>query len=91
MEIFDIEKPKININLSYTVTKSDVAIMKRKIERAKELDIKLFVLDGEIENRNEIKELEDFIVDNYIDNDIDVPEELKQKLFELRELLKATE
>jgi hypothetical protein len=68
----------------YTVVKEDEERMHRRRVRANELGIKLFLLDDEEDTPDELQELEDYIVDNYIDMDIDVPEEIKKKYLYLK-------
>ena len=55
----------------------------RKKKRAAEIGIKLFVLD-EDDAPVELLELENLIVDEYLDEDLDVPEELAQKYKKLK-------
>ena len=85
MDEFIIEKPKLDkpYEAPFSYTKSDVDRMNRKRERAAELGIRLFVLDNE-EPNNRLKELEEIIIDDYIDMDKDVPEELKKEYLELK-------
>ena len=56
---------------------------RRKKQRAKELGINLFVLD-EDDIPEELLELEYYIIDNYLDMDLDVPEDIKKKYLELK-------
>jgi hypothetical protein len=72
------------MNTLYTVVKEDEERMHRRRVRANELGIKLFLLDDEEDTPDELQELEDYIVDNYIDMDIDVPEEIKKKYLYLK-------
>ena len=88
MDIFNITKPKLDKPLSYpySVSSEEMEKFRRKKQRAKELGIDLFVLDEE-EIPEELEELEYYIIDNYLDQDLDVPEELKKKYKELKEQL----
>ncbi len=68
----------------YSVTPDDMDRFRREVERALELGIDMYILDGEPES-SELEELENEIVYNYILMDIDVPEELKAKYLKLKE------
>ena len=85
MNEFIIEKPVIDkpYKAPFSYTKNDIDRMNRKRKRAAELGIKLFILDSE-ESNDRLKELEDLIIDDYIDMDKDVPEELKKEYLELK-------
>lgn len=85
MEDFIIEKPKLTklYKSSFTFTKNDVDRMNRKRQRAGELGIRLFILDGS-DVADSLQELENKIVDDYIDKDLDVPEELKKEYLALK-------
>lgn len=83
MESTSIEKP---IKYDYSVSDDDMVRFRRKRQRAKELGIELFVLDGE-EYPKELKELENYIIDNYLELDLDVPDDIKKKYLELKERL----
>lgn len=73
---------------SYTIPLENIERQNRKIMRAEELGIKLFVLDGDDEE-SELQRLEDDIVYNYILMDLDVPEELKTKYLKLKKEMNA--
>ncbi len=85
MEDFIIEKPKLTelYKSPFTYTKNDVDRMNRRRKRASELGIRLFVLDGN-DVSDKLQELENQIVDDYIDKDLDVPEELKREYLALK-------
>ena len=70
---------------SYTIPLENIERQNRKVARAEELGIKLFVLDGD--DDSELQRLEDDIVYNYILMDMDVPEELKAKYLKLKKEL----
>lgn len=57
--------------------------------RANELGIMLFVLAGN-DSSSELQEIEDFIIDNYIDMDLDVPEDLKTKYLSLKRTIETS-
>ena len=88
MDAFAIKKPKLENPLVYTysVSKEDMERFKRKKQRAEELGIKLFILD-EDDIPEDLQELEYYIIDNYLDMDMEVPEELKEKYLKLKEQL----
>ena len=67
---------------SYTIPLENIERQNRKVARAEELGIKLFVLDGD-DDESELQKLEDDIIYNYILMDLDVPEELKAKYLKL--------
>lgn len=72
----------------YSVTPDDMDRFRREVERARELGIDMYILDGEPES-SELEELENEIVYNYILMDMDVPEELKIKYLKLKGEMKA--
>lgn len=85
MKEFIIEKPKLTKKYKspFSASPKDIDRMNRRRIRAGELGIRLFVLDGNIVS-DTLQELENRIVDEYIDKDIDVPEELKKEYLELK-------
>jgi hypothetical protein len=83
MDIITIEKPEVISPHPYKISKEEEEMLQRRIARADELGIKLFVLDESGET-DEIQKMEDFIVDNYIDLDKDVPDDIKKKYLELK-------
>jgi hypothetical protein len=83
MDIITVEKPKVIPPHSYKISKEEEEILQRRIARADELGIKLFILD-ESDESDELQKMEDFIVDNYIDLDMDVPDDIKKKYLELK-------
>ena len=85
MKISDVNEPSIekSFTFSYQVTNEDVARTQRKLKRADEIGLTLFILDEDVTSK-ELKELEEYIIDNYIDLDIDVPPELKEKYRRLK-------
>ena len=56
----------------------------RKEKRAKELGIPLYVLDTEDSINIELQKLEDYIMENFIDLDLDVPPDLKERYLSLK-------
>jgi hypothetical protein len=90
MDVLEIRKPTLKQPYvsTYTYTKDDEDRMQRRRERANELGIKLFILD-EDDKPKELQELEYFIIDNYIDMDIDVPDDIKKKYLDLKSKVKV--
>ena len=80
MEILDIKKPTLSepLTFSYKVSDEDFARTQRRLRRADEIGLKLFILDDDTTDE-ELRNLEEYIIDNYIDMDIDVPEKLKER------------
>ncbi len=89
MEENNNEKSKLckTYKAPFSCSKDDMDKMKRRRQRAAELGIKLFMLDIEDIQDDRLQELENMIVDNYIDLDKDVPEELKREYIELKKKL----
>ena len=56
----------------------------RRERRAKELGISLYVLGEDKEKPDELQKLEDYIMENFIDLDLDVPAEIKEKYLALK-------
>lgn len=85
MDILDIKKPSLAepLNISYSFTKNDEERMNRKLIRAEEIGMTLFVLDEKKESP-ELLELENYIIDNYLDLDLDIPEDIKNKYIQLK-------
>lgn len=85
MEMLDVKKPilKQPLTISYSFTAADEDRLLRKLRRSEEIGLKLFVLDDD-EVQEELQELENYIIDNFIDLDLDIPEEIKRKYIELK-------
>lgn len=86
MDIQIINPPKIDKPLvySYNVSPQNKEEYLRRKKRASEIGIHLFILD-EDDLPTELKELEQYIVDNYINMDLDIPDDIKRKYIELKE------
>ena len=58
----------------------------RREHRAKELGIALYILGDDPNKNDELQRLEDYIVivENFIDLDLDVPEDIKEKNLALK-------
>jgi hypothetical protein len=85
MDIQNIKKPSLDQSYvpTYTFTKEDEERMHRRRIRANELGIRLFVLDEE-DVPKDLQELEYYIIDNFIDMDIDVPDDIKKRYLDLK-------
>ena len=53
--------------------------------RARELGIPLYILGNDPEKDEELQRLEDYIIENFIDLDLDVPDEIKEKYLALKQ------
>ena len=85
METLDIKKPVLSnpLSFSYKVTDEAFSRTQRRLKRADEIGLKLFVLD-ENNSPEELRKLEEYIVDNFIDLDKDIPEDIKEKYLSLK-------
>lgn len=64
--------------------------LRRARQRAKELGIKRFILDGAEDVTNTtVQKYEQYIISTFIEKDIEVPQDVKKKLYELREQAKS--
>ena len=62
----------------------------RRERRAGELGISLYVLGNDEDQTDEFQQLEDYIIENFIDFDLDVPESIKQKYLQLKKAREAS-
>ena len=70
---------------AYALVTDDIKqFTERREKRAKELGIALYVLGADRESVTELQKLEDYIMENFIDLDLDVPEEIKEKYLALK-------
>ena len=76
--------PKKPYSFPLDITDEMRQLTERRERRANELGIKLYVLDGENEELTELQKLEDYIVENFIDMDLDVPEKIKEKYLAMK-------
>ena len=81
-----IEKPKPGSTYKSPLIITDEIrqFSERRERRAKELGIALYILGEEPEKDEELQRLEDYIVENFIDLDLDVPENIKEKYLALK-------
>ena len=49
----------------------------------------LYILGADPDKNDELQKLEDYIMENFIDMDLDVPENIKEKYLSLKEKLKS--
>ena len=63
----------------------------RRERRASELGISLYILGNDEKRNDEFEQLEDYIVENFIDFDLDVPEDIKQKYLRLKKKRESLE
>ena len=59
----------------------------RRERRASELGIPLYVLGVDKDEQDELQKLEDYIMENFIDLDLDVPNDVKEKYLSLKKKL----
>lgn len=76
--------PKKPYSFPLNITEEMRQLSDRRERRADELGIKLYMLDVDNNEMNELKKLEDYIVENFIDMDLDVPEKIKEKYLDLK-------
>ena len=53
------------------------------------MGISLYILGADPDKNDELQKLEDYIMENFIDMDLDVPENIKEKYLSLKEKLKS--
>jgi hypothetical protein len=85
----NIKKPRAKEPYAFSVNISEEerAATARREARADELGIKLYLLDADDKIDAELQQLEDYILENFIDLDLDVPEDLKEKYIKLKKIL----
>ena len=86
MGVMRIEKPVLvePLKYQYTVSAEDMERFRRKKQRAKDLGIEMFVLD-EKEMPEELEELENYIIDNFLEMDLEVPDDIKRKYLDMKQ------
>ena len=84
VEIIEKTKPKSSYSFPFNITDEMRQFTKRREQRAGELGIALYILGEPPEKDIELQQLEDYIMENYIDMDLDVPEDIKQKYLSLK-------
>jgi len=89
VELIDVPKPKSSYSFPLDITDERRQFTERRERRAKELGISLYVLGADSDKEDELQKLEDYIMENFIDLDLDVPENIKKKYLTLKEKLKS--
>lgn len=81
-----VEKPKPTSTYNSPLKISDELrqFTERREQRAKELGIESYVLGADTQSDDEFQKLEDYIMENFIDLDLDVPEDIKKKYLEMK-------
>ena len=77
-------KPQNAYQSPLNVTDDIRQFTERRERRAKELGIALYILGKDPKNDSELQRLEDYILENFIDLDLDVPDSLKEKYLALK-------
>lgn len=84
VEIIEKTKPKSLYSFPLNITDEMRQFTKRRERRAGELGIALYILGERPEKDTELQQLEDYIMENFIDLDLDVPEDIKNKYLSLK-------
>ena len=81
-----VEKPKPTSSYDSPLKISDELrqFTERREKRAGELGIALYVLGVDTQSDDEFQKLEDYIMENFIDLDLDVPEDIKKQYLEMK-------
>ncbi|MCR5388682.1 MAG: hypothetical protein K6E56_05480 [Lachnospiraceae bacterium] len=88
VELMDKPKPKSSYSFPLNITDERRQFTERREKRADELGIPLYVLGTDEDKNKELQDLEDYIMENFIDLDLDVPEKIKDKYLLLKQSLK---
>jgi hypothetical protein len=89
VELVNVPKPKSSYCFPLDITDERRQFTERRERRAKELGISLYILGADPDKNDELQKLEDYIMENFIDMDLDVPENIKEKYLSLKEKLKS--
>ena len=81
-------KPKSTYHSPLQITDEMRQYTERREKRAKELGISLYILGVDPKKDTELQRLEDYIVENFIDMDLDVPEAVKEKYLAMKKEMK---
>ena len=87
--LVDTPKPKNSYNSPLNITDELRQFTERREQRAKELGISLYILGDEPKKDFNLQQLEDYIIENFIDLDLDVPEDIKEKYLLLKSKLQS--
>ena len=85
VDLAEKTKPKSSYSFPLNITDEMREFTARRERRAGELGIPLYILGDDTDKDIELQELEDFIMDNFIDFDLDVPDDIKKKYIELKQ------
>ena len=89
VDLVEKPKPKNMYKSPLRITVELREFTERRERRAKDFGIALYVLGDDIEEDTELTRLEDYIMENFIDLDLDVPDDVKEKYLELKEMKKT--
>lgn len=84
VNIVDKPKPTSSYKSPLRIPDELKKFTERREQRAKELGIALYVLGTDTRSDDEFQKLEDYIMENFIDLDLDVPEDIKKKYLEMK-------
>ncbi len=85
VDLFERTKPNVQYKSPVEISDEIRQFSDRRERRARELGIALYVLDGDFEKDDEIQRLEEYIMDNFIDFDLDVPDDIKSEYLALKQ------
>ena len=91
VNLVDMPKPKSTYKSPIKITDELREFTDRREKRAKELGISLYVLGADPDQNDEFQKLEDYIMENFIDLDLDVPEDIKAKYLAMKKERKASQ
>lgn len=77
-------KPRNSYKSPLNITDEHRRFTERRERRAKDLGIALYVLGDDSGEENELRRLEEYIMENFIDLDLDVPDDVKEKYLDLK-------
>ncbi len=77
-------KPRNSYKSPLNITDEHRRFTERRERRAKDLGIALYVLGDDSGEEDELRRLEEYIMENFIDLDLDVPDDVKEKYLDLK-------
>ena len=77
-------KPRNSYKSPLNITDEHRRFTERRERRAKDLGIALYVLGDDSGEEDELRCLEEYIMENFIDLDLDVPDDVKEKYLDLK-------
>lgn len=84
VNIVEKSKPTSTYNSPLKISDELRQFTERREQRTKELGIESYVLGADAQSDDEFHKLEDYIMENFIDLDLDVPEDIKKKYLEMK-------